>query len=176
MNCQRTVEQLTGYMDGTLGSKRSAQIRDHLAVCERCRAEHEALRKMQTLLGALPTPRPRRDFWANACDAARLETALQAQGRRSRGPTLSSLRARLAEALVPRAALFATTGAALLLLAALTLPLSFQRPSSPLRAVRTQPAPMMMAEAISADSLIALHSQHGAGLPLADAGRMRNLN
>jgi len=47
------------------------------------------------------------------------------------------------EALVPRAALFATTGAALLLLAALTLPLSFQRPASPVRAVRTQPAPLM---------------------------------
>jgi anti-sigma factor RsiW len=182
MDCQRTVEKLSDYIDGTLGSRHSMQVRDHLTDCPHCREEYESLRKLRTLLGALPPPRPRRDFWAGAFEQVGIQEAAPRWRERVRIPAWLSLRARFAESVAPRAALFATTGVALLLLAALTLPLSLRRetaaaPTAGTRPARTEPsAPIMLADAISADALISLHSQHSVGLPLADTGRMRYLN
>src|SRR5262249_35859055 len=125
-----------------------------------------SLLRLRLLLRTLPTPGTRRDFWARAFRQVQPQEAASSGRDRARVPAWATRRARLAESMASRATLFATTGAALLLIAALALPPRRRRESTPAPAPRPLPrikaAPIIVAEAINADSLIALPSQHGA--------------
>lgn len=44
MNCDRVVENLSAYIDETLDSDGRTEVEEHLATCERCRLELQALR------------------------------------------------------------------------------------------------------------------------------------
>src|SRR6185312_14849479 len=63
MDCQHCTEYLSQYADGTLGARRSTTVREHLATCHRCRREYDELLRLRALLGQLPSPTARGDFW-----------------------------------------------------------------------------------------------------------------
>jgi predicted anti-sigma-YlaC factor YlaD len=47
MRCDEIRELLAGYQDGELDAAQAAQVRDHLAGCESCRAELARLNKVK---------------------------------------------------------------------------------------------------------------------------------
>jgi len=51
------IEWLSAYLDGELKGGRLHHVEEHLAVCEACREELEALRGVSTLLQEVPVPR-----------------------------------------------------------------------------------------------------------------------
>ena len=54
MNCEQTKDRLDEYLDGELSADDAAAVEQHLAGCEACRAELEALRKTAALVKSLP--------------------------------------------------------------------------------------------------------------------------
>ncbi len=197
MDCQHCFASLSEYIDGTLGARRSAEMREHLTTCSRCRREYNELLRLRSLLKRLPNPTPHQDFWRRAHAGVRqhAQTVRQSErpaGRR-RAAWLAPLQARFAASVAPRAALTGTALAALLLVLTLTLPVmlapanrpghpipspvrrSTARPASPTQIAR-RPEVALTPAAFSPDSLVALHAVHDAALPLADKGRMGYLN
>ncbi|HZO89220.1 MAG TPA: zf-HC2 domain-containing protein [Chthonomonadaceae bacterium] len=196
MDCPRCVEYLSDYMDGTLGARRSAAVREHLADCNRCRREYTELQRVRTLLRKLPAPTPRPEFWRRAYATVRAHAgALQASEKRARQrqPAWHApLSLRFAASVAPRAALFATTGAALVLLGFLTAPLLFPavnhpaplptrvyngqsapRAASGHAEIKMTSAPASSDRTIGVYALVGLHAVQESSLPLADSGRMR---
>ncbi|MBZ5607431.1 MAG: HEAT repeat domain-containing protein [Acidobacteriia bacterium] len=57
MNCEQARTQFVDYWRGTLEDA-GGEFRDHLAFCERCRAEAEDLKDMWSTLGTLPEQDP----------------------------------------------------------------------------------------------------------------------
>jgi anti-sigma factor RsiW len=57
MNCSQVTDQLPAFLDGDLPPGEAAQLEDHLKACPACRREQAALRQVQRLLDAVPTPR-----------------------------------------------------------------------------------------------------------------------
>jgi hypothetical protein len=53
MKCKRSQERLQDFLDETLEPAEQAELAEHLAACEACRGELEALRKVAALVGAL---------------------------------------------------------------------------------------------------------------------------
>src|SRR5579884_1125854 len=182
MDCPRCVEYLSDYMDGTLGARRSAAVREHLADCNRCRREYTELQRVRTLLRKLPAPTPRPEFWRRAYATVRAHAgALQASEKRARQRQPAR-----------HAALFATTGAALVLLGFLTAPLLFPavnhpaplptrvyngqsapRAASGHAEIKMTSAPASSDRTIGVYALVGLHAVQESSLPLADSGRMR---
>jgi anti-sigma factor RsiW len=64
MNCGRISNQLSAYIDCELTGDEMRQIRRHLSDCDRCRAEHEALLQLKTMLGRLSATAPHTGFVA----------------------------------------------------------------------------------------------------------------
>lgn len=59
MSCADTAGLLPGYLDGAIGAREHARVREHLASCEQCRAELEAYRRMAVSLANVePVPVP----------------------------------------------------------------------------------------------------------------------
>jgi putative zinc finger protein len=54
MNCEHIRDLLTEYLDGELPEQQRGEVAEHLAACDTCRAEFEALSKTARLVGALP--------------------------------------------------------------------------------------------------------------------------
>lgn len=54
LECRDCLEGLQDYLDGTLEKSRSVQFFLHLRDCPGCKAEHDALQAMFSLLDALP--------------------------------------------------------------------------------------------------------------------------
>jgi anti-sigma factor RsiW len=54
VNCKRTTDQLSAYLDGQLPDGEKAQVREHLATCPRCAAELESLKRLEGLVDGLP--------------------------------------------------------------------------------------------------------------------------
>ena len=54
MNCAEVTKKISAYMDGELDAAESRFVSDHIAVCEACRREFEALTGVDGLVNALP--------------------------------------------------------------------------------------------------------------------------
>ncbi len=53
MNCKQCQKRLHDYLDETLEADARAEVGEHLAACEACRRELDALRKVAALVGSL---------------------------------------------------------------------------------------------------------------------------
>lgn len=62
MLCGRVTNLLSAYIDRELAGAEMLQVREHLASCDRCAAEHADLGETKALLVRLPAPPPRGDF------------------------------------------------------------------------------------------------------------------
>ena len=78
MNCEQMRNLLDEYVDGELSAEGRRAVERHLAGCEACRAELEALKKTAALVGSLPK--------VNAPEglARGVEAALASSARRKR--------------------------------------------------------------------------------------------
>lgn len=59
---ERQRAQLSAYLDGELSQAERADLERHVPTCAECRAELAELRRVRTLLGALPAPAAPRSF------------------------------------------------------------------------------------------------------------------
>ena len=93
-NQHLTTEQLSALLDGEVSAEERVQWEAHLATCQRCQQELASLRRMVTLLHALPQPALPRSFelpvetpqpvaFARASRQASEPTPLRATERRS---------------------------------------------------------------------------------------------
>jgi predicted anti-sigma-YlaC factor YlaD len=55
-NCQHLLGELSAYIEGDASEALCAEIREHLADCENCRAVVDTLRKTVQLYHTLPQP------------------------------------------------------------------------------------------------------------------------
>lgn len=55
-NCQHLLGELSAYIEGEASEALCAEIREHLADCENCRAAVDTLRKTVQLYHTLPQP------------------------------------------------------------------------------------------------------------------------
>ncbi|NPV46608.1 MAG: hypothetical protein HPY69_06605 [Armatimonadetes bacterium] len=78
MRCESS-DNLSRYIAGELTRRQRARVEAHLSVCAACRAEMEALRRLDTLLRAVPTATPPADLARQTLSRARV-----ALGRRER--------------------------------------------------------------------------------------------
>ena len=62
MNCQQVQKSFSNYMDGTLNSTRTDQIREHLASCDACRSEWQVYQSLLQGLHNLPPVEPSESF------------------------------------------------------------------------------------------------------------------
>lgn len=62
MSCKWTDSRLSGYLDGELDASEMRTVRTHLAQCESCHAELEALRAIKGMTSSLPTLELPEDF------------------------------------------------------------------------------------------------------------------
>ncbi len=71
MNCDEIQARLDAWMEGTLPAAEQATVETHLAGCDRCRAEADALQALVAQARALPRDvQPQRNLWEGI--AARL--------------------------------------------------------------------------------------------------------
>ena len=64
MDCDRALEALDDYVDGTLGEAAFQEVELHLAGCADCAAEHRMLRELLARAAELPpSVAPPRDLW-----------------------------------------------------------------------------------------------------------------
>ena len=82
MQCFDCSEWLSLRLDGLVEQEQSARLQEHLASCEVCRAEWEAIQGVSSVLEAASMVAPPLDFTANV--ALRLQQR-QARRRRVRG-------------------------------------------------------------------------------------------
>ncbi|PWB70223.1 hypothetical protein C3F09_09415 [candidate division GN15 bacterium] len=64
MTCRDTLSLLDDFIDDELSPQQAAQVRDHLAACEECRAEYGAMARVKSLLGQSSVPEPPEEYWS----------------------------------------------------------------------------------------------------------------
>ena len=62
MNCSRTKELLSEYIDGLLDKEQEALVKDHLLLCGDCRDEFESMKAIVREMGSLDTIKAPDDF------------------------------------------------------------------------------------------------------------------
>src|SRR5271157_4309903 len=62
MNCNKIAGQLPGYLDGALGSRTRARVREHMENCAGCREQLERYRKLTNLLSRTAASAPPEDL------------------------------------------------------------------------------------------------------------------
>jgi len=62
MNCKQVQGMLSAYLDRELSRQDMYDVRAHLSECPGCKAEHDSVSALKSLLGAMPTPEPSDDF------------------------------------------------------------------------------------------------------------------
>ncbi len=103
-----TLEALARLVD----EAPTAEEREHLDQCERCRSERDALRAQTEALAGLPKLVPAPDRWPELEERLRVDGLIPARRRSWTGPTLTRLAAGLALFLVGGAAGYAVRGPA----------------------------------------------------------------
>jgi len=63
MTCEKAMSLISAYLDKELGFDEYRQVELHLACCEACSEEYEALKATQELLGTLQAAELPREFW-----------------------------------------------------------------------------------------------------------------
>lgn len=81
MTCDTTKPKLQALVDGELPRAERDRVEDHLARCEDCRAELDALRRVQQALAALPGFDLPEGFAGRVAEAARIEQAGRSRWR-----------------------------------------------------------------------------------------------
>src|SRR5436853_501708 len=71
MHCSRVRNLLSAYCDREVTGEEMLAIREHLGRCAACREEHEGVRRVKLLLGALSAVEPPRAFSAELLAARR---------------------------------------------------------------------------------------------------------
>src|SRR5579871_6868632 len=71
MECERCNLQLSMLLDGRLSARQERRVREHLALCRRCREDLAELGQLRILLGNLPSPSPSPEFWARTTERLR---------------------------------------------------------------------------------------------------------
>lgn len=69
--CEKTLRDLSAYMDGELGAAESGAVKEHIAVCEACACELRAAAQRDTELKRLPGVEPGPFFSARVMAAVR---------------------------------------------------------------------------------------------------------
>jgi anti-sigma factor RsiW len=77
MNCERHIERIQELVDGTLGPIRRAELEQHLALCDDCRALREDLERIRDAAAALPQMRPPDGAWLQIAGRLRQEGRLR---------------------------------------------------------------------------------------------------
>lgn len=80
------IELLSRHLDGDLSPSESGRVRSHLAGCEPCRDELEALRQLVGGANALGAVEPSRDLWPGIARAILAEGQPAAPARRAPAP------------------------------------------------------------------------------------------
>lgn len=113
-NWDEQRERLSAYIDGELPPAETRRLEAHLATCAECRRELDQLRRLRTLLRALPTPRPPRSFALPETGPVPVPAAVARRERqtRRRVPVLARA-AQWAGGLVAAAGLLLVLGSAL---------------------------------------------------------------
>src|SRR4051794_18822222 len=73
MNCERHIERIQELVDGTLGAIRQAELEQHLAGCEDCRALRADLERIRDAAAALPQLRAPDGAWLQIAGRLRQE-------------------------------------------------------------------------------------------------------
>jgi anti-sigma factor RsiW len=73
MSCEREIERIQELVDGTLGSIRRAELEQHLAQCDACRALKEDLERIRDAAAALPPLAPPDGAWLQIAGRLRRE-------------------------------------------------------------------------------------------------------
>ena len=110
MSCEREVERIQELVDGTLGSIRRAELEQHLAQCDACRALKQDLERIRDAGAALPPLAPPDGAWLQIAGRLRQE------GRVSEGAAAASARRGPYAWLAVAAALIIAAGASILVL------------------------------------------------------------
>ena len=104
MHCSDCSQQLSMWLDELLDQEQAARLQDHLAACEGCRAEWEAMRRVSSLLETEPSFAPAPDFTARVVLRLQQRDARRRRVRSTLGVLMGSV------------GLWAIAGMALLLL------------------------------------------------------------
>ncbi len=75
MECRQVQTQLTAYLDGLLEERQRQAVAEHLARCETCAAEAQALQRVDRLLRAVEWEEPPAYLWQSI--RSRIESEAQ---------------------------------------------------------------------------------------------------
>jgi hypothetical protein len=73
MACREYIDRIQELVDGSLGSIRRAELEQHLAQCEGCRALHDDLERIRDAAAALPAMQPPDGAWLQIAGRLRQE-------------------------------------------------------------------------------------------------------
>ena len=104
MQCSESSEWMSLHLDGLLDQEQALRLEAHLAACEACRQEWEAMRWLSSFLKAEPVAAPKPDFTARIALRLRQREARRRRLHSSIGVLIGSV------------GLWALAGAAVLLL------------------------------------------------------------
>jgi hypothetical protein len=62
MNCHQAERRLPGYLDGAISSRDHARLREHLSLCDGCRAQLEGYRRLLSHLARVEAVAPSADL------------------------------------------------------------------------------------------------------------------
>lgn len=85
MTHERVLDRLQAYLDGEVPADEHERIRAHLAACDACRAEHDALAGLWQQVDAVPTPEPEASTWPALADELARRRRRTANGWSIRG-------------------------------------------------------------------------------------------
>jgi anti-sigma factor RsiW len=91
MHCSDCSQQVSLYLDGLLDQEQVVRMKDHVAECEVCRAEWEAMRWVSSLLEAEPSLAPAPEFTARVVLRLQQREARRRRVRSSIGVLMGSV-------------------------------------------------------------------------------------
>jgi hypothetical protein len=74
MTCQSALALLEDFVDKELAPQQEAKIREHIAACDKCRAEFEETLILKGRLRLKKTPEPGEDYWLETAGLIRART------------------------------------------------------------------------------------------------------
>jgi anti-sigma factor RsiW len=106
MNCRTAQGQISAYLDRELAPNDLMNMRAHLAICENCQSELEALSSLKSMLTSISTPEPEAGF-----EGRLMRAVLQSRVEEPVRTPVFRFRAQLLFAGVAACSMLATLGA-----------------------------------------------------------------